>query len=376
MIQLFALAILILTSFAGYQAKAQTNFLFLTYEQYSGLTGSEQKKYIEAMQTLVVSFDDGQNFSKANLLFSHLINSVAAADDQTGSSRIRSMDNRVENAKIDHMFSIMDAMMKGARDKRTDKSNVKDVYLDTYNRLQNLSQKNLTGEQRKNFEKNVTSLKARYDSAVQFAPELKSINLNGLSSGPARSVKTETTKKSTPLQGAPVTLVSVMPPPAPEAERGKCLYAGFVITGDRCSPMVNLAPALRLFELGNADFKCKSSNEILCNPLVFGYQGDLSPYCTVRSSHASRNCQAISNNTENLARLYAAWKNPANKTIYEKFQNSLNQLCDAENKIKDVRITCKVVVAQFNEKVKKEFPASLNSRKIEASLSDKAPTNK
>ncbi len=368
--------ILILLLATNCKANSSNNFLFLNYEQFAHLTSPEQNRYIESLQKLVLQFEESESssrkniFSKSLFIFSSLLRSASAAQEvlskKTESSRIRSTDIEEENLRIGNMLVFIGAYTRAGKDLRSPviKSTAKETLQDTYDRLQILSNRSMTAEQKKNFDMNVSTLKEKYAVLAQVIPEV-------------RNDKMEISKLDLKTQTARTTSSIIKTSPALKSTAGPvCLYAGFVISTPSCSPLKSLATELQLQEIGSAEFKCKSNNEILCNPLVFGYQSDLSPYCTTRSKSASMNCQEISNNTENSARIQAAWKNPANKKVFEDFQNSLQQLCDTDNKSSDVRATCKVVVAQFNEKVKKEFPTHMTAQKIESMNSNQSAAKK
>lgn len=398
-------------------AKAEENFLFLNSDQFEHLTIGEQKIYIETLQNLIIQFETQKEFSpQVSTIFKNhpwiegLIslaqaqtspekgNSIwpATSDVWTGPKE-RSNDNGIENSKISYALVLLDSRITATQDHKSEviRANTRENFLDIYDRLKFLSKKNLDSEQRKNFNANLAGFREKYERMISIAPDLQKMRAEitqfTKNSAPLSDLSTAATPRPSSQSSGSTNKMQKKPGPPPPSSSAKspdqtqtkaapsekadssaahCLYSGFVIRGS-CTPLKVLPDALRLNELGQADFKCKSSNEILCNPLVFGYQADLSPYCTVRSRTASKNCQEISNNSDNLARLHKAWKNPANKKIFDDFQSSLKNLCDSNSRNSDVRSTCKVVVAQFNEKVKKEFPAQLT-----AGSSSDSKTNK
>lgn len=361
--------------------KAQENFLFLTADQFEHLTAGEQKIYIDALRRMIIHFEEQKdsNFQVTAVLKKYLwiqplipFAEAGVADD-VSSSKNRSSDARIENAKISVSLVFLDSRISAAQDRKSAvmRADAKENFLDIYDRLKILSKKNLTDEQRKNFNSNLAGLREKYERLIQLSPELQSLRSEINQFTKART----SLKVSKPLVSASTSSSTLAATSAHSSSSPLCLYSGFVIRGTSCTPFKTLPENLYLSELGKSNFKCKSSNEILCNPLVFGFQADLSPYCTVRSRTASKNCQEISNNSENLNRLHKVWRNPANKKVFDEFQSSLKTLCSSEQKNLDVRNTCKIVVAQFNEKVKKEFPAQLAASSKESKTGRSLRTN-
>ena len=358
---------------------AKESFLFLDHDQFLQMTSLEQRKYIDEIRHLVLNFEQQNDMAPRSalkqkiLLFLATFAENAYAQPSVTSSRESSSDVREENAKISVMFDFLNAEIKAANDhpSTTLRQHAKESFVSVYARMQKLSQNNLNPEQQVIFNKNVNSLKERHAAIVSLSPELQSMKADISRLTKSSSSLTQPAVKKDP-SGVPLpgykkalgTSSVAAPVMAVTKDSPVCLYAGFVLTSTTgCHAKTLLFDDQRLQELAKSEFKCKSSNEILCNPIVFGFQSDLSPYCTTRSKTASKNCQDISNNSDNHARLHLAWKNTANKKVFEDYQNSLKELCDSSPKSEDVRATCKVVVAQFNEKVKKEFPAILAQTK-------------
>ncbi len=367
---------------------ANTEFIFLNYEQFQSLTSGEQIKYINEIRNLTVKFDEAFDFAprsvmlKDKLQFFNLFIAQANAQFDSNPSRARSVDIREENAKISVMMDFINGYVRAAKENPKLKSTAKETFLDTYDRLQKISKKNMNSEQRKNFEKNVFNLRENYDLVLTLEPGLQSLK-GEISNFTSTSISTASRPKSSDIKVPPAPVKTTQDkmsfPPTNllkkyEANAPRCLYAGFVISGtNACAARKILSENERLQELAHSDFSCQSGKEFLCNPLVFGFQSDKSPYCINRSRTASKNCQEISNNKDNHNRLHEAWKNPANKVVYENYQKSLNELCNSNSKNNDIQVTCKVVMAQFNETVRKEFPGVLAQMKSDGqSKTDKS----
>jgi hypothetical protein len=350
-----------------FKSQAQEDFVFIPHEQFVKLTSGEQNNYIHALQNLILQFEEVKDFApkknaslKQSSLFSQFFAQAYASD--VDSSKIRSNDTREENAKISIQLVFLDSYIQVVKNRpsATLKSTVQDSVANIYERLLHLSQKDMSIEQKANLNTNISNFKKKYQEAQSVVSDVSKMNLDFQKLKTQRSESPVIESKTSARPALQKTLI--------QKERPFCLYSGFVITGPKCSPLQSLPESCQIKELASTDFKCKSKSEILCNPLVFGYQKDLSPYCVRRSQTASKNCQEISNNSENIARVQAVWKNSNNKKIFDDYQNSLKELCSSENRSSDVKATCKIVVAQFNDVVKKEFPSFLAARKADEAL--------
>jgi hypothetical protein len=374
------------------QIHAEDNFLFLSYDQFQSLTQSEQRKYIEVVQGLIQKFESMKDFApnRYSSLLSQMLQWAQAAEMTAAQTiEISPNNNSEEIGKISlllYRVNIYATILTKDKNSKNPGTNelVKEYFISSYNRIQTLTKKNLTAQEKIGVEKLIKGLRQRYSEVLVIHPDLKNLH-DGIgslatSSSTTRAQATSSTLiSSTNATQRNVQLVKTKDPiklsnvknseirvaakansgDSSNTEEPYCIYSGFVLSDKTCSPLTELPLALKLEEINISKFKCGSANEILCNPLVFGFKSDSTPYCIKRSRMASLNCKEISNNSETIERIHKAWKNPANKKVYDSYQSSLKQLCDSNNRSSDVRDTCKVVISQFNETVKKEFPTTL-----------------
>ena len=157
----------------------------------------------------------------------------------------------------------------------------------------------------------------------------------------------------------------------------RCLYAGFVIPkteGNKCAPHKEL-PFASSF-LDQRSFLCSEPEQILCNPLLFGFEETdcattgiktckgKRPVCVYRSKDATKNCYETAKRKKTINQTLEIWKSPEGEKLYKDFIESLEQLCDTENlkqrKLKpvafeDISKTCEVANSVLKENIQNEF---------------------
>ena len=371
----------------GFQSKSEP-FLFITHSNFQILTASEQKIYLKALSEMILQLDqDLQNEYltshpeySLNPIFNLFIQEAFA--QQVTPSRQYSSNPREESAKIGIMMSIINGQMRSVQDmpsNKITKQRLEDDYFETLKRLYTLSEKKLDNESIRFTKRNIETMRNFWPSLTQVNPDLnkfkvntfrrldltaKNVNLNNSKIEPTTSIKAPTTKtKNTENK-------SIVPTQNPLPEL-RCLYAGFVIRQTACTPLKTLPEDFTLDPLTKENFRCSNEKEILCNPLLFGSTEENKPYCTVRSTTATKNCQDLSNHVENQKRILNLWKNPKNQKSIDQFQKDLQSLCQDETRNNDVKSTCKVALKQFNEKIKRDLPASIVSEKIDSNKENK-----
>ncbi len=398
---------LLITSYC-FSAHAE-EFLFLSFEEYQGLSSGEKKFYINEVRKVTLGFEDHMNsisstHAKWKFVFSNFIQDVDANNNRNFNNLQMPSSNSVtsniaeENARINHEFDLWHNNIsfvkknKGVRPTMGTEKNSIEHFNRIYSRIQTLSKKTLTPDQAKNFRSNVTLFGQMYADMAKVEPSIRSKKSEietfvakhrahtGSASAKSSSVSTKSTNSSTkpsaPQNSASITATSkaivdqaavntqnltaqsdVIRRAPTETAALKCIYAGFIIKKLKCEAPTLLPDGFIIKEISNANFKCAtSSGSVICNPLIFGYKNSETPYCTDRSVSASANCSRSADNTDNITRLLAIWSNPENKKAIEDYQSELKKLCDpATQKSADVIKTCMVVQAQFNNKVRAEL---------------------
>ncbi len=157
----------------------------------------------------------------------------------------------------------------------------------------------------------------------------------------------------------------------------QCLYAGFVIpknSENKCQPFKTL-PFESSF-LDSKTFVCPQMEQILCNPLIFGYEetdctgsgqqtcDGKKPICVYRSVDATKNCYEQAKRKKTLKQTMELWKSPEGEKLYKEYVESLEELCDS-NRLQrrnlkagifsDITKTCEVAFSVLKENIKNNF---------------------
>lgn len=160
-----------------------------------------------------------------------------------------------------------------------------------------------------------------------------------------------------------------------QEKKFRCIYAGFVIEGDKCRPLKET----KIY--GDKAIGCSNSNEILCNPLLYGFKysgkrgnqteknfkcvenngfggmpdanDKFEGYCVPRGRNASKNCAEISG-SEGIcvAQKYikSSFSDKWNgKLEWSAFNSKLVKLCLPLNLNKDLTATCEVLAQQMTQ---------------------------
>jgi hypothetical protein len=153
-----------------------------------------------------------------------------------------------------------------------------------------------------------------------------------------RRITSPESPKQTASQVAPQKAAPIVAKPVSQP---LCVYAGFVIKGDRCRSEQKLPFVLRGINVET--FKCEDP-QILCNPFIFGFKSscaegnfseclkDAKPVCTNKIKTATSFCAEQAKDEKYLKRAASLIAN--NKDAYENFSKDFHGLCD-EGKIRD-----------------------------------------
>jgi hypothetical protein len=214
--------------------------------------------------------------------------------------------------------------------------------------------------------------------------KLTALDQRSASPTSARTSKASPSTLSSPVVAAP-TPASSTPKSNPEKATApadfkddlQCLYAGFVIPKGpthKCQPFKELPFASEFFDLKT--FVCPQSEQILCNPLLFGYEDTnckvteikdctgKRPICVYRSQDATKNCFDQAKRKKTLKQTMEIWKSPEGEKLYRDYVESLENLCDQTHLEKrklrtavynDITKTCEVAFSVFKENVGSEY---------------------
>ncbi|MBC7742902.1 MAG: hypothetical protein H7061_11945 [Bdellovibrionaceae bacterium] len=392
----FVLCLLLL--FVSAFVKAES-FLFLSYEQFQSLSVQEKKLYMTEIRKLNLEFESTLNsLSAANAKWSLLLRIFGEYEATAGTKRIgqnfdnltadandeiSTTDNRMENAKInnllDHAQRYLTTYYDSPSPLRLDAAIGK--FAQAYDRLNALLSKNLSGEEKKNAQKNLIALKETQQDLQTIDYSLASFHkpianmLKKVLAKPdvailmtndseAPTAKKEESRSNLPVLKPATTLKSTV-------SHFTCLYAGFVIKKPKCETPTELPAAFTLVEISKFEFKCEEKKQAMCNPMIFGYKNEKSAYCVEPLSDASKACEDISNNTENQKRIYKIWNNSANKKAYSDYHAELQKICNLSvQKSTDILKTCHIVQAQFNKVMLSELPTAIAKSEVKIPVTD------
>lgn len=349
------------------------NFQFLTYEQFSTLSESEQRLYIKEIRSIAYELtNDGSKFS----FFSKYFFPEAEAAEPTAMTteqRRHWMSVQVENVnqeleRLDSYVSFGRGYEYGA----TQLGGKASKELSLESREQIVLRMNQVRPKLKTANDVVTYNRIRNDFAIRYMSDSKQIvpaSVEDLSPAARRTSLALGARTKDNVVDKPGAKATTNPAQAATGNQSpNCIYAGFVIKTAGCQPHYSLPDSMKLDEITNPAFKCDNDKQILCNPLLYGYEEVCSvpggpekcvmkPICINRSVNASKNCHQLSDKKAILDRVYALWKNPKNKTVYDTFIKDITDLCEpGRSGSDDVIKTCQVVAKRFNDVMAKSFP--------------------
>lgn len=366
-------------------AQKKNTFKFLSQEQFLKLTEPEKKSYLKEIRNLLEEMTENAKVS----IYQYLFFPNAVAQTQRAEFNTPSSNTVTELDRLDSLMRATRMYKKGAAENNapTALQVSKENAIRFVQRMNQVSENLNTETDRRIYGKLKTEFAQDFPSESK---QIKTIASATAASDSIRASVVKSSEKSEPQNSKS----KVNQPPKDKIQSVKaetdstapyCIYAGFVIYGDKCSPNKKLPTDFVLSEIRTDMFKCETDSEILCNPLLFGYKKNCfkvetkeicseKPVCIERSVNATKNCLKLSDSTEQLNQVLEIWKNPKNKDVYEKFTKDLNKLCNAESiASNDVKQTCQVAARRFNKIIETNYPTKLD---LKIKTADPVKTNK
>jgi hypothetical protein len=360
-------------------AQKKNTFKFLSQEQFLNLTEPEKKSYLKEIRILLEEMTENSKVS----IYQYLFFPNAVAQTQRAEFNTPSSNTVIELDRLDSLMRATRMYKKGAAENSapTALQVSKENAIKFVQRMNQVSENLNTETDRRIYGK----LKTEF--AQDFPAESQQIKL-ATATVSTRSIQPSAVKpveKSRPKEHVTQEVKSEKVKAETDSTAPYCIYAGFVIYGDKCSPNKKLPKDFVLSEIRTDMFKCESDSEILCNPLLFGFKKNCfkledkdvcseKPLCIERSVNATKNCLKLSDSTEQLNQVLELWKNPKNKDVYEKFAKDLNKLCNEENIVSnDVKQTCQVAARRFNKIIETNYPTKMD---LKIKTADPVKTNK
>jgi hypothetical protein len=400
---LLAALILFVASFAVAESGVVQKQYFLSYEQYLSLSFSAQSKYILSLQEFVVSLakvdgflvDSESNESKLNLIL--LLSVESAHGEYEGLDRVCRLGS-LKGLSLEELASA-----------GTQTGNCTEVSINgspqyfrpvAAERLKMISEELLSRMKQGKINPNDTWSAHAFGEFSGMLRQFqerppKDGNYDHAALAAAISINKELDalwEKGTRQQSfKPKTTKSPPPNKNTEAVRHeasvffRCLNAGFVIPitpAGGCKPYRQLPPSLDL-GFDSENFKCLSQAEIICNPVLFGYEASCTdgktkdckspkPLCIRPSQTATKDCSELAKSRGTLEKVKMLLAGSNGKAIYQDYIKSLYSLCNpiqleknpslakmTESKRqsvkKDVESTCKVSFKAMADLVTKEY---------------------
>jgi hypothetical protein len=354
-------------SFSNRILANQNVFHFLNYEQFQSLTEVEKKSYIKEIKYLTIDLTAHAKISLFEYLF------LPTAEAQLKQRAEFNIANENAQTELDRLDTLMRAtrMYKKAANTHNAPATRQIVIenSEAFVKRMNTVRRNLKTDA--DF-KSYGLLKNEFAKiSPQHAQKIESVKIPTTL---AQQKPKNTEQIRTLSRSLQVRQVSSLITNSPTVNASYCIYAGFVISGKKCQPNKKLPDDFVLDEIHNDVFNCEKKSEILCNPLLFGYKKNCfkvetrevcseKPICIQRSRNATKTCMQLTDTTEQFEHVLNLWKNPKNKTTYEKFMTDINQLCNSGNlTVTDVKQTCKVAALRFNSVIDKNFPGKSDAK--------------
>ncbi len=363
--------------------KSQETFKFLSHSEFSHLTASEKKLYVNEIRVLINTMTESAKVS----FWQYLFLPTAQAQSQRAEFNTPSINTVTELDRLDSLMRAARMYKKAGAEHNSDVARqMADENSKAFSLRMNIVGHNLkTPADVKIYNELQSEFSKDFSREASTIKKPKTVFLASVKSSEPLLQKNNPQKLDSKSKDSK-TVVKISKP-MPEANGAYCIYAGFVIYGEKCLANKKLPVDFKLDEIKNDWFICDNDSEILCNPLLFGFKKNCfkvegrevcseKPICIERSVNATKNCLQKSDTTEQLRQVLEIWKNPKNKVVYEKFMNDMNTLCDAKNfSSDDVRQTCKVASTRFNGIIENNFPGK-SDLKINNEPSVNAPAHK
>lgn len=366
--------ILFLGCFAYAEQKYSVQKLeLLSYEEFLSLTKAEKKDYIREIQKLVTDLTTDAPVSFWQSFFFQ--EAVAQSSVLEGSQKFNfKSDNK--NEELERLDSLMRTTrkFKQATLEHNDVPTVRQlVPYNAQSIVQRMNQVRplLT----RDFEIKAYNqiLNEFRNDFPQQAAQIQAIDSARVKKSSANAAREMAQKKEKPDSVKTAKEKTEAVTPLPKDYNPSCIYAGFVIPGGKCQPHKSLPENMKLDEITTWPFECEGQDQILCNPLLYGYTTACSkpepgivetckqvPLCIRRSRTATKECTKLANTKELNEQIFKIWNNPKNKKIYSEFVGELTSLCYGTAKARkpDVEKTCKVAVERYNSVRRINFPSN------------------
>lgn len=358
-------------------AQKKNTFKFLSQEQFLKLTEPEKKSYLKEIRNLLEEMTENSKVS----IYQYLFFPNAVAQTQRAEFNTPSSNTVTELDRLDSLMRAARMYKKGAAENNAPTASQisKENAIRFVQRMNQVSQNLNTDADRRIYGQLKSEFAQDFPTEAQQIKAITSTAKNGRTQ-PTPSSVPKMSEKLKQKESSTQKAKTETDPTAPY-----CIYAGFVIYGDKCSPNKKLPSDFNLSEVRSEMFKCETDSEILCNPLLFGFKKNCfkletkeicseKPLCIERSVNATKNCLKLSDSTDQLNQVLELWKNPKNKAVYEKFTKDLNKLCNAENiASNDVKQTCQVAARRFNKIIETNYPTKLD---LKIKTAEPVKTNK
>lgn len=178
------------------------------------------------------------------------------------------------------------------------------------------------------------------------------------------------------------------PAPPTLARSSNCFSSGFVVARGAdgfCPPVRDLPADMRWADPEKiGPFKCSDGNQVICNPVLFGYTSTCrdfventfwrylndcqwKPFCVAPAGNTTAECFRIPSDEVEKGSVQTVWnstvKNKDSKTIYEAYINSIQKLCEGNPNVETNRgdiemASCQSEKAKFEARIAEKYNPS------------------
>lgn len=370
---LIRFGLLIFLPFLAVAGQGDPSAQFLSYEQFQQLSELQQIDYIQDIQKVVLQLEaspairSDAGLGSKPLFYQRLFSEVIASADANTASELDRVCT-LTSAKHFSNEQLRDKITQTRNCTLTGKSRRDQRFVPSVPQRVQVLKKEFEERQATG---RITPAMTGYDVAVGDL-KLLTNQLNERGIGNVPSVKPVVVKPKVKAivaekkSSQPAKKAEVL-----QASGFQCLYAGFLIPKNpqgHCRPYKILPDDFSSEILSQEKFVCATSQQILCNPLLFGFEKPRKPLCVWRSQDATKNCFELAQRRNTLPQVLELWNSKNGKELYQKYVLGLQSLCDQESLkarnlrpsvYADIEKTCAVSFKVLEENIKNKFLPSL-----------------
>lgn len=372
--------IVIVLNFFGLCANSENLNYFLSYEDYSRLTFKQKTTYIEGLQKYVVDLSANSNFTSnlskldenqfLRIVASNLINEAYAdyeeldATCKVGKEQLMYMSLENLSSISTQTANCTEISVNGSPQiyRPVVAERLRLVAEELNRRIENGSLSRLNKKDFEYAQEAAAGLSYNLKRFNSLEPNLPYNNEDILIAQKLDTIIDQFIENQENARYSKIKSIRIQANPAPKTneirtekpelstepnkQNYRCISAGFIIPSNKsnmCLRLKKLPEDFNIDGIQRNQFVCLNSNEILCNPLLFGYKDcepevvknkDLclpQPLCVSKSETATKNCYDKSKSENSIENVIKIWNTPNGRSLYTSFIHSLDSLCNKRN---------------------------------------------